>query len=152
MLELGAEGTEPAEPFLVGNRRIGGRRRREHEESGVPKPPSLQPVLGPLTEDALVRRLADERDDLRPKLLRQSLEPLRRAGEVAAAQVAAALGRAVGGVREPEAEVEHLPLLLGYEEPGRQVRLGEESPEIVARVGEVGRGRSGAKTGVDPAE
>jgi len=34
----------------------------------------------------------------------------------------------------------------------RQVRLGEESPEIVARVGEVGRGRSGAKTGVDPAE
>src|SRR6185503_12039961 len=93
-----------------------------------------------------------ERDHLRPEILRQSLEPPGGAGKVAAAKIAASSRRPIGGVREAVAEVEQLPLLLRYEEPGREVRVSEEPPEVVARIREVRRSGSRAKSWVDPAE
>src|SRR6185503_11102747 len=150
--ELGAQCSEPAQPLLVRNSRVRRRGRGQDEEARGAQTAFLQAVLGPLPEHAFVRRLADERDDLGPELLGQALEPLGRPCEVAAPQVAASFGRAVGGVREPEAKLEHLPLLLRYEKPGREVRVGEEPPEVVAGVREMRRSGGRAEPWVDPAE
>src|SRR5262245_6261106 len=111
--ELGAQGTEPAQPLGVGDSGIRGRGRWEDEEARSRQTAFLEAVLWPLAEDALVGRLADEGDDLRLELPGETLEPLRGAGKVAATEIAAALRRPEGGVRQPVAEVEHLPLFLG---------------------------------------
>jgi hypothetical protein len=72
----------------------------------------LQPELWPLAERAAVGLLADEPDRARLQVERDPLQPLRRAGEVALAQVAGAGRRAVGGVGDADAEPEQLELLL----------------------------------------
>jgi hypothetical protein len=74
------------------------------------------------------------------------------AGEVAAAQVAGAAGRAVGGVREPDAVLDHDALLGRTEEPRSEAGVVQEPPEVVARVREV-RARGGRDAaGIDAAE
>jgi hypothetical protein len=48
----------------------------------------LEPVLGPLTEDALEGGLPDEGDDTWPHLTCDRIQTLARAGEVGGAKVA----------------------------------------------------------------
>ena len=77
----------------------------------VAERPLLHAELGPLAERAAVRLLADEREPPRLELARDPLEPLGRAGEVAAAQVARAGRRSVRRVRDADALAQELELL-----------------------------------------
>jgi hypothetical protein len=132
--------------------RVRGRGRREHEERRLAEAALLRPEIGALAEGAAVGLLADEADRPRPQLERDPLEPLGRAREVAAAQVAGARRRPVRRVRDADPELEQLELLARVEEPRREAGRVEEAPEVVARVGEVGVRGGGDTARVDPAE
>ena len=108
------------------------------------------PSSGRSPNDAAVGLLADERDRARPQLAGEPLEP--PAVEVAAAEVARARRRPVGGVRHAVAELEQLELLRRLVEPRREARVVEQPPEVVARVREVRRRGRRDAAGVDPAE
>jgi len=82
----------------------------------------------------------------------KAVEPLGRAGEVGLAEVARPSRRPVGGVGQAVAELEHPPLLVRRELRRGQPRVGEQPPEVVSGVREVGAGGGRAKAGVDPAE
>jgi hypothetical protein len=109
-------------------------------------------VVGPFAEDALVGGLADERENTRPQLRRDCLEPLACACEVRSSQVAGAGRRPLRSVRQPDPEREQLVLVPRVEEARREARRVQQSPEVVPRIGEV-RARLGAHApGVDAAE
>lgn len=112
----------------------------------------MQAELRPLAEGSAVGLLADEADRLRPQLESDLLEPLRRAGEVALAEIAGAGRRSVGRVRDPDPELEQLELLARLVEPRREPGGVQQPPEVVARVGEVGARGGGDTARVDPAE
>ena len=143
---------EPMEALRPGHRRVGRRRRRQDEQTGVGQGPRLEAELGSLPERAAIGLLADERHDARRQLRRDPPEPFRAAREVGRAQVARSGRRAQGGVRDADAVPEHLGLPLGAEQLRRQAGRLEQAPEVVARVREVrARGGRGAP-GVDPDE
>src|SRR3954470_3516277 len=146
------ERSKPAQALFVGHGGVRGGGRRKDEEVRLAQAALSQAVLGPLAKRAVVGRLADEGDDGRREVRRQTLEPLRRPGEVRTAQFTAPLRRPVGGIREPEPEVGQRPLLIGRVQTRREPRLVEEPPEVVPRVGEVRRRGCRAKAGVDPTE
>jgi hypothetical protein len=79
-------------------------------------------VLGTLAERALVGGLADERDDDGLEVVRDRLEPLACALEVGRPEIARPARGSAGGVRQPDAEVEQLPLLVRFEETWREPR------------------------------
>ena len=113
---------------------------------------ALEPELGAFPEHAAVGLLADEGDRSRLQFRRDTLEALDGSGEVAATEVAGAGGRPVGGVGDADAQPEELLLLLRVEQPRREARFVQKAPEVVAGIGEVGTGRCGNATWVDPAE
>ncbi len=143
---------EPAQPLVVWHRRVRRRRGRQDEEPRLAEPPLLHAELRPLAERPAVRLLAHEPDPGRVELLRQRREPLGRALEVGAPQVARAGRRPVGGVRQPEAERRQLELLGRGVQARRESGVVKQTPEVVARIGEVGGGRVGPPARVDPAE
>ena len=81
-----------------------------------------------------------------------SLEALRGAREVRAAQVAGAGCRAVRRVRHSDALLEKLELLARLVEAGRELRRVQEPPEVVARVRKMSAGRRRHAAGVDATE
>src|SRR5581483_12419935 len=108
------------------------RRRQDVEADAGAERARLRAELGPLPEEAAVGLLADERDRVRREVEREPLEPC--AVEVAAAQVAGAGRRPVGGVRDPVAERQELELLGRVEAARREAAVVQEAPEVVARV------------------
>ncbi|HEU5490739.1 MAG TPA: hypothetical protein VFU84_08085 [Gaiellaceae bacterium] len=56
---------KPAKPLVPRDGGVRRRRGREDEELGLAKPSLLEPVLRALAKRPVVRRLADEGDDLR---------------------------------------------------------------------------------------
>ena len=65
-------------------------------------------MRGAFAKHALVRGLADERDDARLEVSGDSLEPLARAGEVGGAKVARSTRRPASRVRQADPEREEL--------------------------------------------
>ena len=112
----------------------------------APSVRSCRPSSGPLAERAAICLLADEAEPAGLQLTRDLLEPLGRAGEVAAPQVARAGRRAVRGVRDADPFLQQLELLRRLVEPRREARRMEQPPEVVARVREV-RCRLGGRRG-----
>ncbi len=100
----------------------------------------LWAVLGACAERAAVGLLADECDRARPELESDAPQVVFGVGEVGAAEVARPRSRAGGCVRGADAEVEQLELLSWLEQPRREPGVVEQSPEVVARVREVGVG------------
>ena len=86
--DCGEEGLKPAQALGPRHRRVRGRRRREHEERRLGQAALLRSELRPLAECAAIGLLADEADRAWAKLDGDPLQPLRRAGEVRATQVA----------------------------------------------------------------
>ena len=84
----------------------------------------LRAELGPLVPEPAVRLLADERDRAR----RYGLDPRLELGlvEVAASQVARPGRRAVGGVRQPVAELGQFVLLLRVVEARREAGVVQQ--------------------------
>src|SRR5205814_9519526 len=72
--------------------------------------------------------------------------------EVRAAEVARAGRCPRGGVRQPDALAENLELLARLVQLRGDPGVREQPPEVVARIGEVRRGRRRDKARVDPAE
>ena len=105
-----------------------------------------------LAEYASVGLLSDERDCSRPQIRRDAREPLGGACEVAATEVARTGRRAVGGVRDAEAEARKLVLLARVEQAGGEPGVMQEAPEVVARVREVRADCGREASGVDAAE
>src|SRR5581483_10976476 len=97
---------EPAQALVPRDRGVRRRGRRQDEEPGLAEPPLLQAERRTLVEEAAVGLLADEGDPLRPELVGEPLDP--GAVEVAAAQVARAGRRPVGGVRDADALLQQL--------------------------------------------
>ena len=118
----------------------------------VAERPLLHAEPGPLAERAAICLLADEAEPAGLELARDLLEPLGRAGEVAAPQVARAGRRAVRGVRDADPFLQQLELLRRLVEPRREARRMEQPPEVVARVREVRLRRRGDAARVDAAE
>ena len=109
-------------------------------------------MLGACAERAAVRLLADERDRARPELEGDAPQVVFGAGEVDAAEVARPWCRAGGCVRDADAELEQLELLSWLEQPRREPGVVEQSPEVVARVREVGVGGGRHAAGIDATE
>jgi len=95
-------------------------------------------VVGTLAEGAAVGLLADERDHPGTELAGERLKPLSAAREVAGAEIARTGRRAVGRIRDADPKRQQLELLGRVEEAGRETGRVEQSPEVVARVREVG--------------
>ena len=112
----------------------------------------MRAELGALAERAAVGLLADEADRPRLQLERDPLQPLGRAREVGAPEVAGAGGRPVRGVGDAEPELQQLELLARLVEARREARGVQEPPEVVARIREVGVRGGGDAAGVDAAE
>ena len=143
---------EPAEPLVPGDGSVRRRGRRQHVEQRVGEAALLQAELRALAERAAVGLLADEAEPAGLKRMRDLLEPLRRAGEVAAPQVARAGRRAVRGVRDADPFLQQVELLRRLVEPRREARRMEQPPEVVARVREVRCRLGGYAARVDAAE
>jgi hypothetical protein len=144
--------TKPAQPFRPRDGRIRRRRRGEDEERRPAECSSLGAELRTLTKDALVRRLPDERDDLRRQRRGKLAEPLACPDEVGRAEVAGASRRPPRGVREADSEREELELLMRLERSGCEPGGMQQPPEVVPRVREVGTGGGARPARVDPAE
>src|SRR5204862_6452330 len=115
-------------------------------------PAGLDAELRALTEGAAVGLLADERDPGRLQLGCEALEALGGTREVRPPQVARPARRPVGGVREADAVLRRVELLVRAQEPRREARVGQEPPEVVARVREVRACGRRNETRVDPTE
>ena len=148
----GRELRKPAQPLRVGDRGVRGGSRGQHEELRAGQAGGLQTELNSAAERPGVRGLADEGENARGEFFRDPCQPLSRPREVCAAEVADAARRPRGGIRQPIAQLEERPLLVGAKQPRRQPRVSEEPPEVVSRIGEVMTGCRGAPARVDPAE
>ena len=129
--------TEPAQPLLPRHGSVRGRRRRQHEEPRLAERRSCTPSSGRSPNVPAVRLLADERDPRRAERRARAFEPLRRAGEVGAAEVARAGRRPRRRVRRADPVLEQLELLRGLELPRREAGRVQQPPEVVARIREV---------------
>ena len=118
----------------------------------VGQPPFLHAELGPLAECPAVRLLADEADPLRLQVARDSLQAFSGACEVGTAQVARTGCRSKRRIREPDAFVQHLVLLVRFVHPRRELRCVQQPPEVVARIREVRTGGRRDAARIDPAE
>ena len=70
--ELGAQRSKPAQSLLLRDCRVRRRGGRKDEEPRGAQTALLQAVVGPLSKDAFVGRLADERDELGPEVFGQA--------------------------------------------------------------------------------
>jgi hypothetical protein len=84
--------------------------------------------------------------------VRERLQPLGRALEVSAAQVARPWRRSVGGVRQSEAECRQVVLFLRRVQARGKPDVVQQPPEVVPRVREVRAGRVRPAAWIDPAE
>jgi hypothetical protein len=151
-LQPAAERAKPAEALGVRNGSVGRRGRGQDEESYVVDRALLRTELGALTEHSAVGLLADERDCDRAQVERDASEPFGRAREIAAAEIARARCRPVGGIRDPDGEARQVELLARIEQAWRESRFVEQPPEVVARVGEMRARSGGDPAGIDAAE
>src|SRR5581483_318329 len=113
----------------------------------------LEPAQALVPRDRGVRRRGRRQDEepglAEPPLLQAERRTL---VEEAAAQVARAGRRPVGGVRDADALLQQLELLARLVEARREPRGLQQAPEVVARVREVRRGGGRDASGVDAAE
>jgi hypothetical protein len=112
----------------------------------------LEPECRSLAKDASKSLLANERNRPGSQLGGDARQTVGRPLEVGATELAGARRRPVRRVREPVAVAQELSLLARVEAPRSEAGFVEQSPEIVARVGEVVPYRRRAPARVDPTE
>lgn len=146
------QGCEPPQPLVPRHGRVRGGRGGQDEQRRLREPTRLKPVLRPLAERPAIRLLSDEGDHAGVQLPGERLEALCASHEVTRAEIARTGRRPVGGVRDADPERQQVELLRRLEETGRETRLVQEPPEVVARICEVGARGVGETSGVDSAE
>ena len=114
-------------------------RRAEH--------PLLEPVLGPLAEDAPVGLFPDERDDARLAARARSTSSRSRAPAKSAARrsLEPRVVRRAAFV-SPMPKSSRVALLMGLEQPRREPGRVQQPPEVVARIREGGAGGRDSST------
>src|SRR5262249_5687206 len=125
---------EPAQPLAVRDGGVRWRGRGHDEQPGVDERALLRAELGPLAERDVIGLLADEGYVLRAEAACDTLEAGGRAVEAGPAQVARALRRPEGRVRQADAVPRRLELLLRVEQTGRESGVVEQPPEVVPRI------------------
>ena len=143
---------EPAQPLGIGHGGVGRRRRRAARTATCRRadaPARRAPAVRRRCRGTPpCRRSRSTRDGGRARAARA----VRQSPEVGAAEIARSLRRPRSRVRQADAVVEDLELLLRAQQPRSEACRVQEAPEVVSRIGEVRGSRRRDPAGVDAAE